>query len=573
MPATQAQFLAFLQALSVDAKTYIDRLGAPHPFIERLLHTIGWKKRDFLDLVLQKHARLVDECRSPKMRSDSHGASRIPTFCHKIWLTSNDDPHLPPADLLDAYLSMCKAHPAAWSQFFWTNDAHVLRHVSSRALAEGAKVLVLNIDGLVIGAIETTLRKLIADRKFVLAADVLKFVVLDRYGGIYSDLGVFYDAEIVDVASRADYTFLLASNVFFQTSWVSLAKGSLLSTVFLGVMNNPEILGAEYALDESGTVNAGTEVHTFAGLGFTTCALLFLPPGATCFAFPENLRQLRWRGQQSWYGDAPKFGNALINASMPSIFTQDKYAAFACAANTRLRTVNATGRLTEMAKIVAGLSEYFQRYPTRLCDALAYDRSDKVGGWHNYGYVYSFLMEIFAHRGCTILEVGDASSLWGTMCSGNTESSSGGSVRAWTEYLGAVTFGVQIDRSSAVGFSLEHPLLINQHERVALRDQLRRNEYDVIIDNGFHGFEPGVCLFEAAFGHLSASGIYVVEAVPLSDFGRWQAYFGASGKTAVMMSFPSDVNFQDNALVIALANASNPVAACSAQQPVTPTAS
>jgi hypothetical protein len=161
-------------------------------------------------------------------------------------------------------------------------------------------------------------------------------------------------------------------------------------------------------------------------------------------------------------------------------------------------------------------------------------------------------MEIFARRHCTILEVGDASSLWGKPCSGNTGFSSGGSVRAWKEYLEAVTFGAEIDRSLGHGFSLEQPLLINEHERLALRDQLSRHEYDAIIDNGFHGFEPGVSLFEAAFGHLSASGIYVVEAVPLSDFGRWEAYLGASGRTAVMMSFPNDFNHQDNALVIVL---------------------
>src|ERR1019366_8635508 len=200
-----------------------------------------------------------------------------------------------------------------------------LRHVSDLALSTEAKILVLNIDNMHLGPIENTMRRLIDARKLVLAADVLKFVILHRYGGIYSDLGICFDESILEIASAADFTFILASNMFFQTSWISLARGSLLSSVFLGILNNPEAFSMEYALDEPRTVSAGTEVHTFCGLGYTTCALLFMPRAATCFAFPPHSRHLTWRSQQSWYGNAPKYGNALIGDTIPTIIQRERY--------------------------------------------------------------------------------------------------------------------------------------------------------------------------------------------------------------------------------------------------------
>lgn len=437
---------------------------------------------------------------------------------------------------------------------FWTNSVEVLRHVSSLARDHHAKVLVQNVNDLASGQIQGTLHRLIADRKFVLAADVLKFVVLDRFGGIYSDLGVVFDELILEIAAAADFTFLLASNVFFQTSWISLAKGSLLSSVFLGIMNYPEILSADYALDELGTVNAGTEVHTFAGLGYTTCALLFMPADALCFMFPENLRQLKWKGQQSWYGDAPKFGNTLINKSLPSIFRQERYADYARQATGRVRAINASARLTEMAQIIGNLFEYFQSNPPLICRCLAYNGGDKVGGWHNYGYLYYFLLEVFAPSHCTMLEVGDARSLWGRP--GSKEAHPlGGSIRAWREYKGAIAVGAEIERSRQAASALDETVLINGRARVTLREQITQREYDVIIDNGFHHFDASVSLLEAAMPQLSKSGLHVIEAVPLGDIERWEAYLSSAGNTALIMTIPSAVNDRDNCLIIVVKGA------------------
>jgi len=542
----RATFCQLVQRAAAESESYVNALGEPHPFISRFLSFIGWSARSLQDFIVERNGQA-----ERGLISGTQTTPRIQKITHKIWLTSTDQPHPPPTDYLDAYFEMCESQPADWTHMFWSNSAVVLQLVSALAVNGGARVFALNIDMMALGPIEGTLRRLIADRKFVLAADVLKFVVLGAYGGIYSDMGFRFDELILQIALQSDCTFLLASNMFFQTSFLSLAKGSLLSSVFLGILNNPEALSIEYAADESKAVTAGTEVHTFCGLGYTACALLFMPPTARIFAFAESSSHKRWTAQQSWYGDKPKFGNVLISDTEPSVLRAEKYQEFASAASQGMRTINADGRLTEMARILFKLCQYFQGSPSRLSKLLSYGGSDKCGGWHNYGYVYSAFLSIFARQGCTLMEVGDAASLWGSTDSG-APSSSGGSIRVWKEYLSASTFGVDIDRALAETFDLSRPVVVNQSERTTIRQELSCRQYDVIIDNGIHSFEASTLLMEAAQDHLAASGLYVVEAVPVTDIDRWEVHLARTKRPAFIMSFPSDVNRQDNCLVLAI---------------------
>jgi SAM-dependent methyltransferase len=549
MPRNRAQLHHLVQSFSAEAESFIEGLGEPHPFIARLLRSMDWRPKDFKDFVIRKHAQFERSFVEDHNSLPACGQPRIQKLTHKIWLTSAEGPHLPPAEYLASYFAMCKGQPAEWTHFFWSNSTEVLRHVSELAIADDAKIHALDTHSLQQGPIATTLGRLIGDRKFVLAADVLKFVVLDRHGGIYSDMGIHFDDDMLEIAVAADFGFLLASNMFFQTSWISLAKGSLLSTAFLGILNNPEAFSADYALDRSRTVSAGTEVHTFAGLGYTVCALLFMPSNAKMFAFPQSSAHLTWRAQQSWYGDAPKHGNVLINETQPSVMREERYAAFSSDARQRLRTFNANGRLNEMARIVIKLFDYFQANPTSLSERLAYNGSDKVGAWHNYGYLYTFLLGIFVDRGCALLEIGDALSLWGKLNASDRSLARGGAIQVWKEYLGASTFGVEIERSEKREFPLSQPVLINGADRVTLEEQLARQHYDVIIDNGPHYFEATVSLLESALARLRASGVYVIEAVPLSDIERWEAYLSAAKLTALLAFLPHPLNESDNCLI------------------------
>jgi hypothetical protein len=526
---------------------YLEDVKEPHSFIRRFLSTVGWSSQDFIDFIRRRQDAFVSRIENENLTNPPLDYESIQQNCHKIWLTAPSQPHLPPSDYLIAYFKMCKAHPLEWTHFFWTNSDDVARYLEFQASAAGAKILVQNINSLQLGKIEKTLQALIADQKFVLAADIMKFVVLDRFGGIYSDLGICFDNAILSLVSAASYTFILAPNMFFQTSWISCRKGSHLSRVFLGILNNPEVFSRSYALEEANEVTAGTEVHTFCGLGYTACVLLFLPTEAPIIVFPPHSPHLTWRSQQSWYGTVAKHGNALIRNSKPSVVSLRKYLEYEDLASSRISVINCNGMIQEKVNVIAKLFDYFQNSGDPLCRYFAYYGSLKCSSWHNYGCVFFLIMEGLSAKRISILEISDARELWGS--SANGEKEFGGSVRAFEAHFGASVSGIEINRSQQNSFSLNSTVVINRSHETSLSEHLSRHHYDVIIDNGIHQFDKSLMVLELGLSKLNPSGIYFIEAVPTADIPRWKEYFFEKNFGAAIFSLPKEENTVDNCVI------------------------
>src|ERR1035441_9167999 len=125
MHQSPTQIHTLVQSFAAEAKAFIDGLGEPHPFIIRLLRSLGWQKKDFADFVLRRHAQFESHCARDESTVGDSREARIQKFCHKIWLTSSEEPYLPPEEYLAAYMSMCKGQPSDWTQMFWSNSPRV----------------------------------------------------------------------------------------------------------------------------------------------------------------------------------------------------------------------------------------------------------------------------------------------------------------------------------------------------------------------------------------------------------------------------------------------------------------
>ena len=525
--------------------------AAPHPFIVRLLTVFGWEKNDLLAFIRGAHADLEDKI------IGGPGARKAITrpleqYCHKIWLTSVDAPNFPPIDFLAGYFDMVRNHPPDWTHVFWSNNAEVVDFVNLRAIETKAKVLVNNIDTLHLGRLDRTVRSLVSDKKYVLAADVLKFIVLDRFGGIYSDLGICFDQSILQMASAVDYSFVLAGNLFFQTSWVSLRRRSLLSTMFLAIIDNPEVLSPQIVLDESNVVSGGTEVHTFCGLGYTACTLLFLPDNASIFIFSPNSNHMSWRSQQSWYGSKPKHGNVLISATKPTLIRSEFYKIFENEACKSIKSFRIGKAYVEKLKTLVKLSRYFESNPTELCEYFRFNGSEKASSWHNYGFFYHFVLGRFRGVGCKVLEISDSRTLWGPASGEASRTPKGGTMMVWETYLNATAFGAEIDRQEQRLNSLSYNVRVNGEQLSAITTLFDDASYDVIIDNGFHDFESAKQLLAhvVGTGGLSARGIYFIESIPRNDISKWEAFLGEIPNAGAIVSLPLKSNSVDNNIVI-----------------------
>ncbi len=80
-----------------------------------------------------------------------------------------------------------------------------------------------------------------------------------------------------------------------------------------------------------------------------------------------------------------------------------------------------------------------------------------------------------------------------------------------------------------------------------------RNEtdFDLIVDDGLHTLEVGICFFENSISKLSPSGIYVIEDVHLKNLSTFQSFFSSTNYFVdYVVMFRESVRIGDNNLII-----------------------
>ena len=108
----------------------------------------------------------------------------------------------------------------------------------------------------------------------------------------------------------------------------------------------------------------------------------------------------------------------------------------------------------------------------------------------------------------------------------------GASLRVWRDYFpNAHVYGADIDRSILFEEHRIKTSYLDQTDQGSIAEYwntLGVDRFDLMIDDGLHTFDAGVCLFESSISKLAREGIYVIEDVSLTDMLRYQNYF--SGK-------------------------------------------
>ncbi|MBU6497867.1 MAG: hypothetical protein KGQ40_05005 [Rhodospirillales bacterium] len=526
--------------------------SAPHPFMQKFCATLGLPASAFGDFVrgLQTNfeASIIASRRSPQTLAE------IPPYTHRIWLTGNEEPSLPPDDYLDNYLRACKALPSDAGHFFWTNSPAVAAHIHQKAAAHACRNIYLMSPAVFAGdPLLASITRLMADRKFVLAADMLKFVILHRFGGIYSDLGIVYDEPTFDLIRVADYGFVVSDGVFFQSSFFACPPASELTAMFLAVMNHPGAFDPSFAL-LGRTAGALDELHIFAGFGLTACTMLFLPPSARAVMIPANTSHMQWRSQQSWYGAAPKHGNVLVANTGPSIISADEFTRADALEASCLRVYGNQPRLQAQLRAALVTQPYFANNPTLFCRTFFYHGSDKAMGWHNYGYLYNFLLPPIVGCARSILEIGIGTNNLDVPSTMGVTGVPGASLRAWKElFPQATVIGADVDVRILFQEEGIETYWVDQTRPDAVRslfDMIGDRKFDLIIDDGLHTFAANRTLLDGAYAHVHSNGLYVIEDVANGDIAAWEEYLAGVGHEAALIRLPHASNASDNCLIL-----------------------
>lgn len=145
---------------------------------------------------------------------------KILPHIHRVWITSDDHPYEPPEDRIDDYLRMMDHLGEGFTSTFWCRDKSKIPHVVERLEAHG-RIRVRHLKDLWDQDLrgETMYNRLYQNQLFALCSYVVRYKIINTFGGIYADFGVQIKKNIEP---------LLNYDSFFGQS------GTLLSNRFFG---------------------------------------------------------------------------------------------------------------------------------------------------------------------------------------------------------------------------------------------------------------------------------------------------------------------------------------------------
>jgi hypothetical protein len=171
-----------------------------------------------------------------------------------------------------------------------------------------------------------------------------------------------------------------------------------------------------------------------------------------------------------------------------------------------------------------------------LCDKYGSDKGEVATEGHPYPWVSHTYADFYDGRfgHCrdhikTVFECGIGTNNVAAASNMGQSGKPGASLRVWRDYFpNAHIHGADVDRStlfSDTRISTYHVDQTSPEAIALLWTQVPVVEFDLMIDDGLHTFEAGVCLFENSFQKLRKNGIYVIEDVIHEATIKFLEYF------------------------------------------------
>ena len=197
-----------------------------------------------------------------------------------------------------------------------------------------------------------------------------------------------------------------------------------------------------------------------------------------------------------------------------------------------------------------------------LCDKYGADKGSlgagkRPYGWapHTYTDYYSLLFDNCRNEVRNVFECGIGTVNPKLSSSAAALRKPGASLRVWRDYFpNAEVIGADIDEEILFQEDRIKTYWLDQTSPKAIKafwEKIEPNDFDMILDDGLHTFEAGVCLFENSIHKLGQRGYYIIEDVRFDDVLKYQQYFkGGSYVVQYVMLFKKDLRPEDNNLVV-----------------------
>ena len=144
---------------------------------------------------------------------------------------------------------------------------------------------------------------------------------------------------------------------------------------------------------------------------------------------------------------------------------------------------------------------------------------------HTYTDYYYWLFNSARRDIKLVFECGIGTNKVGVPSSMRENGVPGASLRMWKDFFpNAQVYGGDID--SEILFSEDRIQTfyldqLNSHSIQRFWNQVKLEGFNIIIDDGLHTLEAGLCLLDHSFQKLAEHGTYIIEDVNSGDFAHW----------------------------------------------------
>jgi len=174
---------------------------------------------------------------------------------------------------------------------------------------------------------------------------------------------------------------------------------------------------------------------------------------------------------------------------------------------------------------------------------------------HNYTDYYSSLFDHARENVKKVFECGIGTNNPNFPSSMGREYSPGGSLKMWRDYFpNAEIYGADIDKDILFKSERIKTFHVDQLDPSSLEKMWKNinvDNFDIIIDDGLHTLEAGICMFENSFNKLRNGGIYIIEDVDPSYLKELSIYLGVKNNIEiVVLKSKNKKLLRDNNLIV-----------------------
>jgi len=148
---------------------------------------------------------------------------------------------------------------------------------------------------------------------------------------------------------------------------------------------------------------------------------------------------------------------------------------------------------------------------------------------HSYTDYYTMIFSNSRNDIKLLFECGIGTNNPNVISSMGADAKPGASLKMWEDFFpNASIFAGDIDKDILINKGRIKSFFIDQLNFRTIKKfwkLVNKTNFDIMIDDGLHTFEAGICLFENSISKLSRSGYYFIEDVHINDIVKYNNYF------------------------------------------------